>query len=124
MSLADIQSMKALKLAKQNSNYIGNLFNSNTIANGFFLNSGTLTAGAGWATSDFMPVTPNTQYLCTNARFLSYFDSNKTFIGGTNYSYPTPRQNLLTRADGSAAYVRVTSTPTNMQSGNYYFTPI
>lgn len=83
-----------------------NLFNKNTVTIGKFMSgtSGSITDNATYDISDFIAITPNTQYVSNMAmRFHTFFDENKNFItGGSDSSGNTFTTNASTR------YVRFT----------------
>lgn len=82
-----------------------NLFNLNTAIIGKFLNDGSLGDGVTYDTSDYIAVTPSTQYsVSVGVRFVEYYDASKVYISGTNFSNPTSP--LTTRS--GASFMRIT----------------
>lgn len=82
-----------------------NLLNLNTAIIGKFLNNGSLGDNATYDTSDYIAVTPSTQYsVSVGVRFVEYYDASKVYISGTNFSNPT---SPLTTHSG-ASFMRIT----------------
>lgn len=113
MSLAEIQSMKALKLAKQSSAILTqptvgkNLFNKENIMPHVYINytnGGLSPEAAGFPAnaSGFIPINPNQTYTINFNDGIAFYDSNYGFINGL---YAT---NTFT-APASTAYIRVTA---------------
>jgi hypothetical protein len=73
-----------------------NLFDKNAATIGYYVSNttGELVASGSFATSDYIPVLPNTGYSRRSKRFLAYYDINKTFISGvvdnTTFVFTTP----------------------------------
>jgi hypothetical protein len=65
-----------------------NMFNKATITTGYLVSSttGELVALAGYFTSDFIPVLPNTTYTRSYGYTLAYYDIDKVFISGISGS--------------------------------------
>jgi lysophospholipase L1-like esterase len=64
-----------------------NLFNKNTVNLGYYVYeaNGTLAASASYNASDYIPVSPSTNYTFispTGGTRIAYYDANKTFISG------------------------------------------
>lgn len=133
MSLADIQSMKALKLSKQkataslgnasnNLNQISldlgtrptaiNLYNSATSVSGNFVNSvnGTLNTSASYYASDYIPVKALTSYTRIYNVHIAYYDVNKIFLSGSSAS------GLYFTTPTNCAYIRVSIPTANYAS--------
>ena len=84
-----------------------NLFNKETVTDGYFIApNGSLRANTNYWASDFIEVTPNTNYAQSNDTIVSFFDSNKTVIEqhliGTGYqNFKTPTNAFYVRISGS-----------------------
>lgn len=84
----DVQALRAIKLVKdlQNDmyNYSQNLFNPATSTANTAMNGATTMAYTGYYSSDYIPVTPSTNYVASGNQNKNYswFDSSKTYIGG------------------------------------------
>ncbi|MFD0768878.1 BppU family phage baseplate upper protein [Bacillus sp. CGMCC 1.60114] len=61
-----------------------NLFNKKKVKAGYYVldTNGTLGTYAGYSASDYIPVSPNTQYIRSFDHRLAFYDANKTFISG------------------------------------------
>lgn len=59
-----------------------NLFNKNTVVDGYLSQTGQIESNTGFKTSDFIKVMPNTSYFLnnTNTRRLKFYDINKNVI--------------------------------------------
>ena len=59
-----------------------NLFNKNTVVDGYLSQTGQIESNSGFKTSDFIKVMPNTSYFLnnTNTRRLKFYDINKNAI--------------------------------------------
>ena len=83
-----------------------NIYNYLSITTGAFLSpAGLVTTASGFSYSDYIAVTPSTQYVVSGkqARFTTYFDVNKTVVsGGSSVAVST-----FTPPSG-AVYVRIT----------------
>lgn len=79
-----------------------NLFNA-TIGNSISSSNGTLVSLASMVLSEYVPVSPNTQYLFKSRWIVCWFDSSKNFISASPSSESSTR--LLT-SPANAAFVR------------------
>lgn len=63
-----------------------NMFDSSTVTLGYYVSitTGNLVSNAGYWTSDYIPVLPETQYAFSSMWYRAYYDANKTFISGAN----------------------------------------
>lgn len=80
-----------------------NLFNKATVTTGYVVREtdGTLFADATRSTSDYISISPNTQYKKVNGDKLAFYDNTKVFISGYGngtYTFTTP---------ANAVYVRI-----------------
>lgn len=90
-----------------------NKFNRNTVINGKTLLDGSLVDNATFSVSDFIPVNPNTQYVCNKTVVVSFHDYNRGYIGTISIPAGTA---ITTPYD--ALYVRIsvlTSRVSDMQ---------
>lgn len=64
------------------------LFDRNTVTEGILSETGDIATGAGFCTSDFIPVKSNENYYCTKtgSKRLKFFDINKRPIQTNNFS--------------------------------------
>lgn len=78
-----------------------NLFDKAAVTNGYTVapNNGTLVANATISASDWIAVEPNTEYIQTEGYAMAFYDANKAFISGGNFT------NFTTPAN--CAYVRL-----------------
>jgi len=90
-----------------------NLFDKTTATTGYYVNNtnGTLAANAQFVVSDFIPVSPSTNYTENSAYYLAYYDSNKVYISGLASAGPVSR--TVTTPE-NAAFVRVSLVLTNL----------
>lgn len=82
-----------------------NLHDTTTDTDGYYLNNGTVTSYAGWATTDFIPVTKGTLYSLTGTsarlQYSFFYDADQQMLqalGGVN--------SCLSAVDNSYALVR------------------
>jgi lysophospholipase L1-like esterase len=82
-----------------------NLFDKTAVTTGYFVHgsNGNLYANANYFTSDYIPVTPNTQYYNTTP-YYAFYDSNKTYISGLNNA----TAGAIT-SPTNAAFIRISS---------------
>ena len=73
--LAEMANIDASYVA---NSMLVNLFNKATITAGTYVShaNGNLVNSAGFWSSDFIPVTPNTAYMATKVWYRSFYDSN------------------------------------------------
>lgn len=92
-----------------------NLFNKDTVTSGFFVNQtdGTLASGAGYGSSEFIEVFPNTQYTRNVDQRTAFYDENKIFISG-HYDPALKTNTLLSPAN--AKYMRCTVPMVNIDT--------
>jgi lysophospholipase L1-like esterase len=85
-------------------NFGKNLFNKATVTLGYYVSNSTgqLTAAAGFNTSDYIAVLPNTAYSRKQSNYIGYFDANKVFISGTSAS------GLTFTTPANCYYIRIT----------------
>lgn len=108
MSLADIQSMKALKLLKKIPDF-SNLFDPNKRTSGQFLNAdGSFITNANYYTSDFIPVLPSYRYFCFSVRVMVAYDINKNLISAP-CNFTTVKSNIIVTIPANVAYIRFSS---------------
>jgi lysophospholipase L1-like esterase len=76
----DTTSMNLFKPALTSKN----LFNKNTVTNGYFVArlTGDLSANASYSASAFISVKPSTNYVKNNTDQFAYYDANKNYISG------------------------------------------
>lgn len=91
-----------------------NLFNKDTASVNTLVSTsnGTLTANASYTTSDFIPVTPNTEYNSWWAGRRAYYRKDKSFISGNADTVQT----FTTPAD--AYYVRLSFSNSSISDGS------
>lgn len=128
MSLADVQSMKALKQLKDISiNQLSiNLFNPNdsNFINGQQLNLNTLVTASTYFTSGFIPVDMNTQYMFSNVRNYAFYDANRNYISGENLIGGKANAILSIFEYSNTKYIRFSTTTTNLSGAYVYKVPI
>lgn len=86
-----------------------NLYNSATSISGYYISnsSGAAIPNASYYASDFIPVKTLTSYTRLNNIHIAYFDSNKVYLSGAQFSgfhFTTP---------ANCAYIRVSITSAN-----------
>lgn len=86
-----------------------NLFDLTTATANSYVqyNNGTIAANASYTVSDYIPVSPSTQYIRTYRHQLAFYDSNKVYISGLNSSFPLENTQVFT-TPANCKYVRVT----------------
>jgi hypothetical protein len=81
-----------------------NLFNKDTATDGYYINtSGNLIANVSFYVSDFIRISPSTQYSATKADFIAYYDGSKNFIS-TSSAVVSPFTTL-----SSASYLKIST---------------
>lgn len=108
MSLAEIQSQKALKIANSLFDSSRNLFDPTKATSKSVVNTsnGSLDVHASYYVSDYIPVNVGFKYVANGGQTKNYawYNSSKTFIsGGSNLS------NLI--APTNASFIRITIHP-------------
>ena len=83
-----------------------NLFNKVTVTSGYYVSyaTGNLSVSASYIASDYIPVTPSTQYTRGYNHQMAFYDINKVYISGLNtgLTFTTP---------ATCYFIRVTMTP-------------
>lgn len=94
-----------------------NLFDPSAAVTGYYVNqsNGTIMEGASYTSSDFIAVTPNTQYTRSYDNRVAFYDANRVFISG-HYDSSGTTKTITTPAN--AAFMRVT-TLTASQLSNF-----
>lgn len=111
ITLSGTGTLKAIAIKDNTSSevaskkYTVNLFNlfNATIGNSISSSDGTLVSSAKMVLSDYVPVSPNTQYSFKGRWIVCWFDSSKNFISASPSSESEKR--LLT-SPANAAFVR------------------
>lgn len=88
-----------------------NLFNKKTASIGYYVNNtnGNLNAHSSYASSDYIPVKPSTQYIETFGYYLAFYDSNKVYISGLSLAADVNIPRTLT-TPANASYIRISVT--------------
>lgn len=105
---------------KDGNNYVDvkvtgkNLFNKNNVVDGYLLEDGTVGGGTAYKTSDYIPISPNTNYYKTRTGSprSKYYDINKQPLNTTTYQdidIGTQAGTFITPAN--AYYVRLSIYP-------------
>ncbi len=101
---------KSVKAAKTDFiNKSKNLFNKGVITTGYYVNSsnGALTASSNYNASDFIEITPSTDYFVSYGHQIAFYDSAKTYISGVNLTTNGASGGTFT-TPSTAKYIRVT----------------
>lgn len=88
MSLADVQAMKALKMAREIYDSSKNLFDSTKATIDKIVDNvtGNLTTQVAYYATDYIPIEPKVKYVASGGQNKNYawYDANKVFISGGN----------------------------------------
>lgn len=88
------------------------LFDRNTVTEGILSETGDIATGAGFCTSDFIPVKSNENYYCTKtgSKRLKFFDINKRPIQTNNFSDAIVETGGTFTTGGTTKYIRLSTT--------------
>lgn len=91
-----------------------NLFNYATVTTGQFVNytDGTTSSNSTYNVTDYIAVSPNTQYTLNFKHQLAFYDANKVYISGLNSSYLTTPYTITTPSN--CAFIRTNIKPVDM----------
>ncbi len=88
------------------------LFDRNTVTEGILSETGDIATGAGFCTSDFIPVKSNENYYCTKtgSKRLKFFDINKRPIQTNNFSDAIVETGGTFTTSDATKYIRLSVT--------------
>ena len=91
-----------------------NLYNKNTTKNDVFYwwGSGKENASEGSRGSDFIPITPNTQYIIRAVRQIAFFKEDKTYLSGVNDT--RAKLNYVLTTPSNAYFMRISWMATDL----------
>lgn len=98
-----------------------NLFDKNAVVTGNILSDGTIGTNQSFRTSDYIPVTPNTNYAASylviayRGRAVAFYQNDKTFISAA--------QNIAESEDGTASFTFTTPNNCYFMRIATYITP-